>query len=284
MIDYIALSIALSVSAVSGYYSIIGLTTIFSASFWPVVVMGCVLEAGKLVSASWLYRNWKTAPLFLKSYLTLAVVVLMLITSMGIFGFLSKAHIDQQINITTGNADKVLVINNKIDVETQTIKDIDLQISQIDNAVTKMTDKGQAQSSLNAADRQRKLRDDLTKQKNAHVDTLSKLKEEKIPLESSLKKMEAEVGPIKYIAQLLFTDAGSENLERAIRGVILLLVIVFDPLAVVLLIAANSGLARNQVEEEVRPKKKQLTNKPKRDNILKIDNNNITQFIDKEKP
>ena len=246
--------------------------------------MGCVLEAGKLVSASWLYRNWKTAPLFLKSYLTLAVIVLMIITSMGIFGFLSKAHIDQQVNLTTGNADQISIIDTKIEAESQVIKDLDLRISQIDNAVTKMTDKGQAQSSLNAAEKQRKLRDDLTKQKNAHSETVSTLREEKIPLESSLKKMEAEVGPIKYIAQLIFTDAGSENLERAIRGVILLLVIVFDPLAVVLLIAANSGLARNQDEEEVKPKKKQLTNKPKRDNILKIDNNNITQFIDKEKP
>lgn len=278
IINYIALITALSVSAVSGYYSIIGLTTIFAASFWPVVIMGGVLEAGKLVTASWLYRNWSTTSTLLKTYLMSAVVILMLITSMGIYGFLSKAHIDQLVNLTTGSADKIAILDNRIKVEEQAIQDIDTQLSQINNAITKMVEKGQAQSSLNAADRQRKLRDDLVKQKNGRIETISKLREEKIPLESSLKKMEAEVGPIKYIAQLLFSDESSDTLERAVRAVTLLLVIVFDPLAVALLIAANNGLI-NSKKKKVR---KSLTKKPRRDNVLRVDNRNITKFIDKE--
>lgn len=278
IINYIALITALSVSAVSGYYSIIGLTTIFAASFWPVVIMGGVLEAGKLVTASWLYRNWSTTSALLKTYLMSAVVILMLITSMGIYGFLSKAHIDQLVNLTTGSADKIAILDNRIKVEEQAIQDIDTQLSQINSAITKMVEKGQAQSSLNAADRQRKLRDDLVKQKNGRIETISKLREEKIPLESSLKKMEAEVGPIKYIAQLLFSDESSDTLERAVRAVTLLLVIVFDPLAVALLIAANNGLI-NSKKKRVR---KPLTKKPRRDNVLRVDNRNITKFIDKE--
>lgn len=262
IIHYLALIVALAVSAVSGYYSIVGLTAIFSAAYWPVIIMGATLEAGKLVTSSWLYRNWDTCPKLLRVYLTTAVVILMTITSMGIFGYLSKAHIEQALTLTTGNADKIEILNNKIEVEQQAIKDIDTQIEQIDNAVNKMTDKGQAQSSLNAADRQRKLRNDLISQKNTKIEALSKLKEEKIPLESSLKKIEAEVGPIKYIAQLLFSDNSADTLEKAVRAVILLLVIVFDPLAVFLLMAANHGIAQN---------KKPLTNKQNNSSILEID-------------
>jgi hypothetical protein len=282
MINYLALVVALSVSAVSGYYSIIGLTAIFSASFWSIVIMGCVLEAGKLVTASWLYRNWKDTSLAIRTYLTAAVVVLMFITSMGIFGFLSKAHIDQGLSLTTGNADKIEIINNKIEVEQRAINDIDTQVEQIDKAISKMIEKGQAQSSLNAADKQRKLRNELILQKNTHIEALSKLREEKVPLESSIKKIEAEVGPIKYIAQLVFENSSSDNLERAVRGVILLLVVVFDPLAVVLLIAANSGMIKEEKPEVSR--KKVLTKRPKRGSVLKVDDNNITRFIDEEKP
>ena len=86
---------ALSISGVAIFYSVIGLATIFPGAFWPVVIMGSVLEVGKLVTASWLYRNWKQTRFLLKTYLTIAVVVLSLITSMGIFGFLSKAHLEQ---------------------------------------------------------------------------------------------------------------------------------------------------------------------------------------------
>lgn len=272
MVNYLSLLVALSLSGVSAYYSIIGLTAIFAGSFWPVVTMGSVLEFAKIVATSWLYRNWKSSPFLLKSYLIIAILILTTISSMGIFGFLSKAHIEQNLQITTGNADQIQIVQTKIDVEQNTIDDLNKQISQIDAAVSKLTEKGQAQTSLQAADKQRKIRDDLTKQKTQHIDTLSKLKQEKISLESSVKKIEAEVGPIKYIAAAIYGSSGSENLELAVRWVIILLVVVFDPLAVVLLLAANHGISQGRKNKE--SEKINLPDLAK-DNILSIDSTEI---------
>jgi hypothetical protein len=277
MINYLALLVALSVSGVSAYYSIIGLTAIFAAAYWPVIIMGAALEVGKLVTATWLHRNWRTCPFLLKSYLTMSVIVLMFISSMGIFGFLSKAHIDQTLNINTGSADQVKIIENKIDYERQAVADLDKQIAQIDAAVTKMTDKGQATNSLKAADQQRKTRDTLVKKKDDHVRNISTYTTEKISLDSGIKKLEAEVGPLKYIAELVYSSTGNDQLEKAVRMVILLLVAVFDPLAVLLLLAANHGMAQI----------KHLT-RSKNDNILVIgkeifgDNNVIKRKADQE--
>lgn len=248
--------------------------------------MGAALEVGKLVTASWLYRNWYIITGPIKIYLTTAVILLMFVTSMGIFGFLSKAHIDQTLAMQTGNAEKLAIVQSKIDSERQAIVDLDQQISQIDNAINKLTDRGQANSSLNAADRQRKTRDELVKRKEQRIEVVSKLTEEKIPLESAIKKIEAEVGPIKYIAQLIYEDAGSSNLERAVRAVIILLVAVFDPLAVVLLIAANIGLSNNQKRGKIKQVKKRLQKsspppEKKKKNVVEIDKSEITHWSDK---
>jgi hypothetical protein len=242
MINYLALGVALALSGVSGYYSIIGLTTIFASAFWPVVIMGSVLEVGKLVTASWLYRNWKQAPFLIKTYLSTAVFILMFITSMGIFGFLSKAHIDQTVNLNTGVADQIQILKSKISFEKQSIEDLDKQIQQIDSALNKMTDRGQAASALKAADQQRKTRESLVKRKDDHVKNISAYTEQRIRSESEIKKLEAEVGPLRYIAELIYEVQSVDNLERSVRMVILLLVFVFDPLAIVLLIAANIGI------------------------------------------
>lgn len=207
--------------------------------------MGSVLEIGKLVTASWLYRNWQTCPILIKSYLTVAVALLMFITSMGIFGFLSKAHIEQSIVLSTGVVDQVAILDNKIASEQDKIADIEKQVAQIDTAIDTITSKGQGKSALQAAERQRKARDELIAKKDKFVEAISVLKTERVKLSSEVKKLEAEVGPIKYIAELIYNDAET-NLESAVRIVILLLVLVFDPLAVVLLIAANHGLAQRK--------------------------------------
>jgi len=246
MINYLALFIALDLSSVSGYYSIIGLTTIFASAFWPVVVMGSVLEIGKLVTASWLYKNWKQTPFLIKSYLSTAVFILMFITSMGIFGFLSKAHIDQTINLNTGVADQIQILKSKISFEKQSIEDLDKQIQQIDSALNKMTDRGQASTALKAADQQRKTRESLVKKKDDHVKNISTYTEQRIRFESEIKKLEAEVGPLKYISELIYEVQSVDNLEKSVRMVILLLVFVFDPLAIVLLIAANIGITNQK--------------------------------------
>lgn len=251
MINYLALFSALALSAVSGYYSIIGLTTLFATAFWPVFIMGTVLEIGKLVTASWLYRNWRNCPFLIKTYLVSAVIILMFITSMGIFGFLSKAHIDQTVSMNTGTVDKIEIIKNRILYEKQKIADIDKQILQIDSALQEMIKRGRASRSITIANRQRKTRDKLVDQKEVYVKNISKFTEEQIGLESKFKKIEAEVGPVKYIAELFFTKNESKNLERAVRGVILVIVLVFDPLAIVLLLAANIGfVARRRFTDD----------------------------------
>jgi len=251
MINYLALISALALSAVSGYYSIIGLTTLFASAFWPVVIMGTVLEVGKLVTASWLYRNWKHTPFLIKSYLISAVLILMFITSMGIFGFLSKAHIEQTVSMNTGTVDQIKIIKNRIEYEKQKIADIDTQVAQIDDAIKEMVKRGRATTSLRAAAQQRKTRDKLVNQKEEYVKNISKFTEERIKLESKFKRIEAEVGPIKYISELIFSKNSTENLERAVRGVIIIIVLVFDPLAVVLLLAANIGfVARRRFTDD----------------------------------
>lgn len=242
MINYLALVAALALSAVSGFYSVIGLTAIFASAFWPIIFMGSVLEVSKLVTASWLYNNWNVAPRFLRYYLTFAVLILMFITSMGIFGFLSRAHIEQSLNINTGATEQIQILNDKIAFQRQSIEDVDKQIQQIDAAISKMTERGQAANSLRAADQQRKNREVLVNKKEQYVQDISKLNEERIRLESSVKKLEAEVGPLKYIAELIYDNADQNQLEKAVRLVILLIVFIFDPLAVILLIAANVGL------------------------------------------
>lgn len=242
IINIIALLVALTLSGVAGWYSIIGLTAIFSASFWPIVIMGSTLEVGKVVTASWLYRNWHIAPRLLKYYLTGAVCVLMFITSMGIFGFLSKAHIEQQLSMSTGAADQIAIIDGKLEIEQSKIKDFDTQILQIDNALTALTQKGQAKTALAEAKKQRAIRDELVKQKDAQNQLISDLKTQRIKASTEVKKLEAEVGPLKYIAELIYTDADNTQLEKAVRWVIIIIVLVFDPLAVLLLIAANIGL------------------------------------------
>ena len=273
LINLLALFSALTVSGVSAYYSIVGLTAIFSSQFWPIVIMGSVLEIGKLVTASWLYRNWNNSPILIRSYLTGAVIILMFITSMGIFGFLSKAHIEQTLIINGSGKDQIIIIQNKIDTEKQYLEDIEKQIQQIDAAINKLTDRGQANSSLKAADQQRKTRDSLVKRKEIHVQNISTYTQQRIKYESENKKLEAEVGPIKYIAELIYENSETANLERAVRYIIILLVLVFDPLAVVLLIAANQGLTNNLPEKNVKlSKKKNLNSKP---NALIIESDKV---------
>ena len=244
MINYLALLTALTLSGVSGYYSVYGLTALFAGAFWPIIFMGGSLEIGKLVTASWLYNNWNTCPRILRYYLTCIVIVLMLISSMGTFGFLSKAHIEQTVNISTNSAPQLELIQQKIQFEKQAIDDLDKQLQQIDSALSKMTEKGRAENSLRAANQERKNRDNLVLKKEEHVKNLSTLTADRVREETDRKKLEAEVGPLKYVAELIYGSTDQNQLEKAVRLVIILIIFVFDPLAVSLLIAANIGLRK----------------------------------------
>lgn len=242
LLNYLVFLTGLVISAVAAYYSIIGLTAIFAGAFWPVVIMGSSLEVGKLVAVSWLYNNWKHTPFLIKSYLTIAIAILMLITSMGIFGFLSKAHIEQTLALNTGVSDKIEIIDNDIKFQEERIADLDKQIKVIDDSISKMIEKGQTKSSLQAAKQQKETRQTLVDEKKTEVDKIAKLKSEKIGFQSEQKKIEAEVGPIKYVAELIYGSDDQQILDKAVRFVIIVLIFVFDPLAVLLLLSFNISM------------------------------------------
>ena len=151
---------ALAISAVAAYYSIIGLIAIFSAAAIPIAVMGVVLETGKLVTASWLYHYWKRVPKLLKGYLISAVVILMFITSMGIFGFLSKAHIEQT-TITSDKSIEIQSIVSEINRHKKDIERAEFSLSLLDDALQKYTELGAVTKGLNARKEQEGERNEL---------------------------------------------------------------------------------------------------------------------------
>lgn len=244
---FITLIIAISISAVAAYYSIIGLVAIFSSAVLPVAIMGIVLEAGKLVTASWLYQNWKRINFVIKTYLTFAVVVLMFITSMGIFGFLSKAHIDQTLTSDTSNIE-IERIESLITIENRRIENAQKNLDNLERLVENLSAEDAAYT-RRIQRRERSAIDETIKEASQKI---SNYKEEIIPYKKEAVKLEAEVGPIKYISELIYDNSNSELLEDAVRVVIIILVFVFDPLAVVLLIAANMSFQ----QEKLRRKRK----------------------------
>jgi len=253
---YLLFACGLTLSAVAAYYSIMGLIAIFSTAVIPIAIMGSVLEASKLVSASWVYRNWKTAPKLLLTYFTTALVVLMLLTSMGIFGYLSKAHLDQAV--PTGDvASKIAILDEKIKTQKENVdaarKAITQLDSQVDQTLARTSDDRGADRSVAIRRSQAKERNNLLNEISRSQTEIAKLNEERAPIASELRKVEAEVGPIKYIAALIYGDDKLDDtiLEKSVRIVILMIVFVFDPLAVLMLIAANREMLARKSEEVI---------------------------------
>ena len=255
-IAWLTLLSGLSISAVAVWYSVAGLISIFAAAVIPIAVMGVTLELSKLVATVWLKQNWFIAPRLIRLYLLVAVLILMLITSMGIFGYLSKAHLDQAV--PTGDvAAQVALIDEKIKTERDNIDASKKALTQMDAQVDQMlgrsdTERGAERAVAirkNQAKERASLQADIAKSQKA----IAALNQERAPIASELRKVEAEVGPIKYIAALLYGDNPDQNvLERAVRWVIILIVIIFDPLAVVLLLASQYSFQyfRKQKEEQ----------------------------------
>ena len=237
----ITLFIALSISAVAAYYSIVGLMAIFSAAAFSIAVMGVVLEIGKLVTASWLYQNWKTVPKVLKYYLTSAVVILMFITSMGIFGYLSKSHIDAGTN-TSQITVKLDRVNSRIASEQKTIDRAERQLVNLDKALERYVELGAVSKGLDRRESQEEERTKLTNMVNKSQEKIDQYLDKKSEYELEIKNFEVEVGPLKYISALIYGDDALTFLENAVRWVILILVFVFDPLAVLLVVAANISI------------------------------------------
>jgi hypothetical protein len=250
---------AIALSAVAGYYSVVGLASIFPGSDWSVILMGSVLEASKLVTVSWLYRNWHRAGWGLKIYLSSAVTILMLITSMGIFGYLSKAHLEHSSD-TAPLQSRVELLQEKIRVERETIEESRKELKQldgiVDQTVGRTTDEKGVLQAQALRRSQQKDRSRLVSQIEQSQKSIASHQEELAPLSVEFKKAEADLGPIKYVAALAYGDeAGVGAVEKAVRFVIGLIIVVFDPLAILLLIAGNISLANKhkQKNESVAP-------------------------------
>jgi len=344
---------ALSISGVAIFYSVIGLATIFPGAFWPVIIMGSVLEVGKLITASWLYRQWKFTPFLLKTYLTTAVVVLSLITSMGIFGFLSKAHLEQNLAGDT-LVQRVNIINDKIESQTVYIErqkavitrsekaiertgkdftqDIKVQENIINSAYNRLvvldadvkayTDQGKGffkgdniKKGVELRKQQKPERDQLQAEIDEAKKKIEKYREqgrvtgdsnkitikeaedniinsqnkiddliiERQPLEKKLINLEAEIGPVKYIAALAVDWGITDKVDtsEAVRWVILIIICVFDPLAVLLLIAANQSLIRRFPPQAPKPQEIIDLEKPDDEGIVLELNQAVRQSKDK---
>lgn len=245
----ILFSTAILISAVAEFYSIAGLVAIFSSQAIASVIMGAALGVGKLVAASWVYRNWNTAPRILKYYFTVAVVVLSLITSMGIFGYLSKAHLDQSV-VIGGSADKVRILDEKIKTSKENIEANRKSLKQMDEAVDQImarsTDEKGADKAAALRRNQNKERSNLLSGIESEQKKIIAINEERAPLAADLSKIEAEVGPIKYVAELVYGESSEEMIGKAVRMMIILIIFVFDPLAILLLIAANMEMKKKE--------------------------------------
>ena len=250
---YLALFSGLTLSVVAEYYSILGLTSIFSAAVIPVVIMGIALGLGKITATLWLKQNWKIAPWSMRIYLFTAIVVLMIVTSMGIFGFLSKAHSDQ--SLVSGDVQaKISVYDEKIKTAKDNIDANRKALKQMDEAVDQVMARSSSETGADKAvgirRSQQKERARLQSEIQTEQKTISGLSEERAPIAAEVRKVEAEVGPIKYIAQFVYGETDETILEKAVTWVIIILIIVFDPLAVILLLSSQISFQKFREYEE----------------------------------
>ena len=252
----LTLLVALTLSAIAAWYSIIGLTTIFAGAVVPVIIMGSALELAKITATVWLRKYWHRAGLLLKLYLVPAVMAIALITSMGIFGFLSKAHMDQ--GVTSGDVQsKIAIYDEKIKTEKENIEANRKALKQMDEGVDQVlgrsTDERGAEKAVAMRRSQQKERTRLQTEILQSQKSIAELNDARAPIAAEVRKVEAEVGPIKYIAALIYGDNPDQTLlESAVRWVIILLVIVFDPLAIALVLAANQSKEWDEDTEEIK--------------------------------
>tara|TARA_A100001015_G_scaffold29112_2_gene32387 strand:+ start:4626 stop:5549 length:924 start_codon:yes stop_codon:yes gene_type:complete len=233
---------AISISLIAAGYSILGLATLFAGAYVPIIAMGSALEVGKLVAASWLYHNWRrNIPKSLKAYLFTSIIVLIFITSVGIFGFLSKAHLDQ-VKPTAGNTEQIALIDKKIKQEEKIIERAEKTLAQLDKALDVYIDKEYVSRGLKERNKQKEERDLLNKSIDESMAKIADLNNSKSSINIEQLKLEADVGPLKYVAELIYGDNAKDHFDSAVRIIILILIFVFDPLAVLLLIAANISL------------------------------------------
>lgn len=279
-LKYVILLNGIALSGVAAYYSVIGLASIFSGAFIPVVIMGAMLELAKIVTISWLYQNWNDALSIMKGYMITAIIVLMLITSMGIFGFLSRAHFEQ--NLPSSSIElQIKQLNTLIETEKGFVLRNEKTLKQLDTVLDTLTDAKRIRGSggaLEVRENQQPERNRLNIEITQSQQKILDLETKKLEQVKSITEIEAELGPIKYITQMLYgKENSSSHLDQSVRIVIMLLIFVFDPLAILMLLAANISFKKekenflgieeylnmNETPKQQTIKKKQQTNTPK---------------------
>ena len=275
----LTLLVALAISTVAAFYSIVGLMAIFAGATTAIAIMGVVLEIGKLICASWTFTNWKKCPVIMKTYFIVAVVVLMLITSLGIFGFLSRAHITQS-SPTALLVERIERINLKVNQRQTQINRYQGRLDTLDQALQRYIELGaisKGLSKIGAMDNET----NLLKTKISTLETeIDGLTDKKYGLKTELNLAEVEVGPIRYVASMIYDDVSESQLEEAVRWIIILLIFVFDPLAVVLVIAANISLRDYRRERKMATKT--VTIMPDLSDKEIIDKENVAEYSDDE--
>ena len=275
----LTLFVALAISAVAAYYSIVGLMAIFAGATTAIAIMGIVLEIGKLICASWTFTNWKSCPVIMRSYFIIAVVILMLITSLGIFGFLSRAHI-QQSSPTGLLVERIERIDLKITQRQTQISRYQGRLDTLDQALQRYIELGAISKGLRKIgemDNETKLLKTKIEGLENEIDDLT---DEKYERKTKLNLAEVGVGPIRYVASMLYDDVSESQLEQAVRWIIVLLIFVFDPLAVVLVIAANISLRDYRRERKMATKT--VTVMPDLSDKEIIDKENVSEYSDDE--
>ena len=260
----LALLAGLLLSGTAAYYSIIGLLAIFPGAVVPIALMGGSLEFAKLVAASWLYRNWEIAPKFIRGYFIAAIFILMFITSLGTFGYLSKVHLESSIGVAD-NSIEIARLEQQIASEQRQIDNAQKSLNTLDDVVSTAFMNGAA-----VRNQQKGERESLNKLMQESSTKINELNLELAPLRRSNIESEAKVGPLKYIAELIYGEENAEQyFDSAVRWVIILIVLVFDPLAVLLLIAANISYMNQppKIEKKVDRKPKTKYNKSIKESI-----------------
>jgi len=251
-LKWLTLFTAILLASCAAYFSIVGLMTIFAGAALTVMVMAGVLEFAKLVSAAWLHYEWDKINNLVRAYFTTAVLILMFITSMGIFGYLSKAHIDQTVQVGGNNELKIEMLERRIQRQQGIIDDSEKVVSQLDNAVEILQEYDRIRGpdgaiAVRAA--QTEERESLNRTIENAYSKIETLQTELLPLKKQQISLEAEIGPLKYITELVYgKENARDNFDRAVRGIIILLVIVFDPLAVMLLVVSTGAFKRDRLK------------------------------------
>jgi len=253
-LKYLTLLTAISIATVAAYFSIVGLATIFSGAFLSVVIMAGILEVGKLVSAAWLHYEWDRVNYLVRTYFSFTIFVLMFITSMGIFGYLSKAHIEQSVKVGGNNELQITNLERQIGRQQSIITDAETVLSQLDSQVATLIEYDRIRGpsgSIAVRQSQSEERSLLNQTIDDAYVRIDGLQESLTPLKQEQLALEVEVGPLKYIAELVYGDEARTYFDEAVRGVIILIIFVFDPLAIMLLIVSTGMFKRDR--EQMNP-------------------------------